>query len=138
MAIKVTTWRPDTCGCVIQYEWDDSLSNDLRVHTGKNIEKTCESHKNIIEAKELYIQLTEENQRKNLFLKEVIDTIPTLKETKVKEDGSVEERLKKGVTYEYLFDDKRNLVVDFKGEVVDKNVLKLISSSKFQDKVIVK
>lgn len=34
MAIKRTTWHPDTCGCVIEYEWDEAAPHQSRVHTG--------------------------------------------------------------------------------------------------------
>jgi hypothetical protein len=30
---KVTTWRPDTCDCVISYSWERASSEDTRVHT---------------------------------------------------------------------------------------------------------
>lgn len=32
MAIRRTTWQPDTCGCILEYDWDDSLPVDQRVH----------------------------------------------------------------------------------------------------------
>lgn len=32
MAIQTTRWSPDTCNCVILYQWDDALPDDQRVH----------------------------------------------------------------------------------------------------------
>ena len=32
MAIKRTRWFPDTCSCQIDYEWDDALPPDARIH----------------------------------------------------------------------------------------------------------
>lgn len=31
--MKVTVWRPDTCGCTILYTWDETAPADQRVHT---------------------------------------------------------------------------------------------------------
>lgn len=31
--IQTTTWRPNTCKCVISYTWDDAVPPALRVHT---------------------------------------------------------------------------------------------------------
>jgi hypothetical protein len=33
--IQTTTWRPDTCKCVITYQWDDTISENARTHTYK-------------------------------------------------------------------------------------------------------
>lgn len=30
---KVTRWYPDTCGCVIDLQWDSEAPSDQRVHT---------------------------------------------------------------------------------------------------------
>lgn len=30
--MKVTQWRPDTCNCIISYEWDETLPIENRVH----------------------------------------------------------------------------------------------------------
>lgn len=32
MALRTTRWKPDTCGCVIVYEWDDALDENARTH----------------------------------------------------------------------------------------------------------
>lgn len=42
--IHITTWRPDTCGCEIQYAWDDSVPTEQRVHTVHAVLKSCELH----------------------------------------------------------------------------------------------
>jgi hypothetical protein len=31
--IQTTTWRPDTCGCIISYQWDDAVPQATRTHT---------------------------------------------------------------------------------------------------------
>lgn len=30
---KITTWSPDTCGCTINYVWDDNDPPETRIHT---------------------------------------------------------------------------------------------------------
>ena len=32
MAKHLTRWRPDTCGCVIEYEWDSDRPEEARRH----------------------------------------------------------------------------------------------------------
>lgn len=41
--MKTTKWSPDTCDCVIEYEWDETLPAEERTHTQKSIEP-CEHH----------------------------------------------------------------------------------------------
>ncbi len=33
MALRTTRWSPDTCGCTIDLQWDDSVPAAARVHT---------------------------------------------------------------------------------------------------------
>src|SRR5919109_3126343 len=33
MAIQTTKWHPDTCGCEIDYQWDDTTPEATRQHT---------------------------------------------------------------------------------------------------------
>lgn len=42
--IKVTTWYPDTCDCVTHYSWDDTTSEDDRVHTHHSHANICAPH----------------------------------------------------------------------------------------------
>lgn len=43
MALKRTTWRPDTCGCEIEYEWDDAVPADARDHRARRV-SACPAH----------------------------------------------------------------------------------------------
>ena len=43
MARQVTRWRPDTCGCVVDFEWDDETPEEERAFTCIAIEP-CEQH----------------------------------------------------------------------------------------------
>lgn len=41
--IQNTTWKPDTCKCVVVVSWDDTLPSDQRVQTLASIVK-CKHH----------------------------------------------------------------------------------------------
>lgn len=70
-----TTWSPDTCGCVIEYDWDTDTSEDERVHTVSKIVKECPLHKGL-DIKTHYVTVLEENTRKNLAVGEIRETHP--------------------------------------------------------------
>ncbi len=43
--IRTTRWSPATCACVIEYTWDDAVSEDKRTHTVSNVLNRCaEAH----------------------------------------------------------------------------------------------
>lgn len=42
MATQITTWSPDTCQCVLQYSWDDTVSPP--VNTFFAVVKACQFH----------------------------------------------------------------------------------------------
>lgn len=44
MATRVTRWSPDTCGCVLEYEWDDAVDVDARVHVPCAPVSVCSTH----------------------------------------------------------------------------------------------
>src|SRR3990167_1887520 len=70
--MQQTTWHPDTCdGCVVVYEWDDTVSQELRTHTVVEVTNEPIDFKN--ETKEIkYDKILEENQRKNIAVGEII------------------------------------------------------------------
>lgn len=65
MTIKTTRWSPDTCGCVIEYQWDDTTSEATRVHTPVNIVSQCSIHSSFSTAADLYSHIMWDSQRKN-------------------------------------------------------------------------
>jgi hypothetical protein len=112
--IKITTWRPDTCECEIEYEWDDTLNENVRVHKIHEILKACPVHQNLKKDKHWGIVL-DENTRKNKFLGEVLKD-PNLREETFDGDGnSTGYKLKKGLKYVWSFDDKRVLRAEIIG-----------------------
>lgn len=104
MARQLTEFIPDTCPCVFVLEWDDEQAEAEREHFAHVI-RPCSFHDSSPET--AYETAMEENNRKNLFLKQVFDNFPELHEV----DGKGGRALKEGtVTYE--FNEKRELVVD--------------------------
>lgn len=48
MAIKINAWKPDTCGCILHYSWDDSVAQEDIVTTFFAVEKVCKDHVGIV------------------------------------------------------------------------------------------
>lgn len=66
MAIQRTRWRPDTCECSIEYEWDDAVASDVRTHTTVAV-VPCPVHTGLSVAS-AGAAVVRENQGKNLAL----------------------------------------------------------------------
>ena len=75
MVIKQTLWSPDTCGCQFTYEWDDSTTEDNRIHTFKAVTKECASHAHLTgnAKRDMYDSSLEENRRKNGTIQELLE-----------------------------------------------------------------
>lgn len=67
MAIRVTRWGPDTCGCVFDYQWDDTLAGDVRTHTLTRVVNTCPEHPSLTSVS-LFDAVANENRTKNTVL----------------------------------------------------------------------
>jgi hypothetical protein len=78
MAIRETTWRPDTCGCEIVYSWDDELPEAVRKHDMSKANRRCAAHASHEDIKVHFDTITEENRRKNIAFEEVKKIIPAL------------------------------------------------------------
>lgn len=134
---RTTIWKPDTCKCVIEYEWDDALNEDTRIHEVKNILERCEAHQLTLD-EEVFITVEEENRRKN----KTIDLIyqnggkkvltPTEKE-QVRffmkasgNDGEVPDEIwEPSVKYNSSFDKNRKLIISVEGlNVAKKNIIR--------------
>jgi len=76
MAIYTTKYVPDTCSCVIEYTWDNTLSEANRVHTLSKIIK-CPNHTSLADNTAYSTVLNDENPRKNLALQHILDNSPT-------------------------------------------------------------
>jgi len=65
--IHVTRWHPDTCSCVIDFEWDDTDPPTDRSHTFKQAVFLCPDHVGL-KGPPLLDVVLEENTRKNRVL----------------------------------------------------------------------
>lgn len=68
---RTTNWGPDTCGCLLEIEWDDSQDENTRQHTIKEV-KLCPVHGSlstqVVKGKHVEddsVSIVEENRRKN-------------------------------------------------------------------------
>lgn len=76
--MNITRWKPDTCDCVIDYEWDASVPDVSRVHVYKD-GTLCDIHKNIGITKANHFNvILEENKRKNQAIELAVKQIPGL------------------------------------------------------------
>lgn len=98
--LRVTRWSPDTCGCILEYEWDDTKSEDERTHSFKKAVQLCEHHQ-ALSGSQAYDGVCSENTRKN-------QAFGLAKE--VKPDLEPED-------YTWSFDDKRKLKAGFLGKL---------------------
>lgn len=81
MTIRTTRWEPDTHSVVIDYEWDDALPDDQRVHTPVRAWTKMPPgnavpllpHRNPVA---LHDQVLTENRRKNEAIAHVLDALP--------------------------------------------------------------
>ena len=99
---QVTRWRPDTCGCVLEYEWEDTEDLDTRTVTHKKTVVTCSAHARLKD-QGLYDAVHSENTRKNITFGLLI------------EDLTEEEKAEAYYKYKWRFDQNRVLIIDFEG-----------------------
>lgn len=95
--IQRNTWKPDTCDCHIEYEWDDTLSENDRVHTVSKIIKACSLHDHHVNKENHYNDVLAENTSKNKAIGLLTKSIPKL-------DGGQNE-------VKWRFDIDRNVVL---------------------------
>lgn len=76
MTIRVTRWSPDTCDCIIEYTWDDSVPASSRTHNLDNYVRRCSVHAVLADDTARYNTILEENPRKNNAYQHIIDNAP--------------------------------------------------------------
>jgi hypothetical protein len=77
MVIKTTRYSPDTCGCSLEYTWDDSLPESSRTHTLSNYVTKCPAHQGLATDQDRWNAVFEENPRKNFAVQNILDNSPT-------------------------------------------------------------
>ena len=78
MALQKTLWSPDTCGCQIEYSWDDTVPQEQRTHSVSKILKACPIHSHHPDKESHYQDILDENQSKNKAIGLLIKTFAKL------------------------------------------------------------
>jgi hypothetical protein len=124
--ITTTKWSPDTCDCVIEYEWDTEVPQDERTHTVSNIVKKCKFHTETPDVSTHYDIVKEENVRKNIYLGLIADNFPELTNTDAKGNKNLKEN-----AVSWSFDKDRVLQVEVNGiSASEKATLKALTDTK--------
>jgi hypothetical protein len=141
--LHTNVWKPDTCDCEIEFEFDDAVPAESRVHTSKRIIKACSVHNtvDIADKHDHFSTVLGENQRKNKLHGEIMEQFPELVD--LDENGG--KRLKEGINYKFTFEGEgknRTLNVELEGadlKAADKKKIKDTSDGMFGNgKVVVK
>ncbi len=77
MAIKTTRWSPDTCECILEYTWDNSVPQDQITIQPANIIVKCSAHNTIQQSTTVFNTVKEENGRKNISHSVILDNSPS-------------------------------------------------------------
>lgn len=64
MTFKTTRWSPDTCGCIVEYDWDDAVSQEQRSHLFRGTVNACLVHA-ALAGEAHYNTVAVENRTKN-------------------------------------------------------------------------
>ena len=140
--IHTTQWSPDTCDCIIQYDWDADLPADQRVHTASKSIRKCSFHSAVADLTPHFNVLMDENPRKNQTLQAALENLTSQLGTTDPSTGALV--LKNGITFNWSFSGSgstRVLTVSFSGVTLttnQKNTLQTFLNNKFgTGKVIV-
>lgn len=149
MGRHTNIWRPDTCDCEIEFEFDDSVPAENRVHTGSRVIKACPLHPQteFTNCHDHYSHVTDQNRRKNILLGKMLEAHPELAKTLdngarvLREDIDYIHSYKgrgKNVTLEVEFIDTKQ-TPDFSFQKKHKDSIAKIAKEEFGDgKVTVK
>jgi hypothetical protein len=87
--IRTTKWRPDTCGCEIEYSWDDSIPQDQRTHSISKVNSVCVLHpQHAGDPVNHFVALLDENSSKNIAMGILADNFPAIVKDVLDEDGN--------------------------------------------------
>lgn len=137
MTIQRTRWSPDTCDCIIEYEWDDAEPSETRNHNLSTYVKRCSDHAigNIPTDSNRFDVVKEENVRKNNGLDTILQNAPTSLFDIDAESGS--RVFKRGITVNWTWTGtapNRNIAISITGITLttqQKNNLKTFLDNRF-------
>jgi hypothetical protein len=78
MVINTTRFSPDTCQCVIDYDWDSESNETDRVHILKTFVNVCSAHASLPTHQDRWNAVFEENPRKNIAQQLIRDNAPSV------------------------------------------------------------
>lgn len=137
--LKTTRWKPDTCGCVLEYTWDDSVPEGQREHSPARVVTACEYHtgKNV---KEVFNKVKEENTGKNRAIARIME-LSDVTEEETDREGNVTKKMKVGKRIDWGFDEERNIELDLIGfteQEKAKAVAELVKDASISDRIKMK
>src|SRR5687768_6009042 len=132
MTIRTTRWSPDTCSCVFEYTWDDTVAESSRTHTLSTVVNKCATHTSLVNAT-CYSTVLDENSRKNIALQVALDNGPTT----LYDLSGTTRTLKPAITYNNSWSGtvpNRVLTISFTGislTTTQKNTIQTAENTKF-------
>lgn len=130
MTINTTRYSPDTCECVIEYTWDDSVPEDQRQHSLSTYVNKCPAHSALASDTARWNAVFEENPRKNNALQHVLDNSPVAALFDTTAEGA--RVLKNNITFNFSFSGtapNRVLTISFSGISLTTNQKNTIQSA---------
>ena len=101
--IKKTLWRPDTCECVLEYQWDDQDPIEARAHVASRIIVSCPIHQGLPLTEHLDA-VTKDNVRKNKTEQILVELLPALTEKVLDSEKREVSQLKEPLKHRYAPD----------------------------------
>ena len=132
---KITRWRPDTCGCELEFEWDNEVSLDKRTHLpGKYVVK-CAAHNHIEDNTRHFESVLEENRRKNQTLT-ILKELPLSFVEQNTTGKATVKVFKEGYEPVWSFDENRKLIIHLPNTTPEDKFL--VSQIDFSDRIEIK
>lgn len=129
---KVTTWRPDTCECELEYDWDTESDLASRVHTIVKIINACSAHSVETDMIKHYDLVLDENGRKNKVYEDILDNVSRLVGEITDVEGNTIKKLKDGTEFSWNFNQTRVLEVTLTGiNDTERTALQTLADGKF-------
>lgn len=70
--LKTTVWRPDTCNCVLEFQWDTEDPELNRVHTFLPPKEVCQVH-SLVAPRIINEEVMRENRIKNVAISMLVE-----------------------------------------------------------------
>lgn len=87
--MKRTLWRPDTCGCAIEYSWDSEADVSHIELSEFSMEETCPRHFGLVNAETIFEAVKTENQNKNIVVNQISELHQDLQIASEDDEGNI-------------------------------------------------